>query len=268
MECFVCGREMQKYFVKKFDGVFPEGEFVKCPNCGLVVNQTVYEMDEKEWRLLNLENHFYQGADENVVDPRWTQRLETQANILLQLFKEGVFKHNARVVDYGCGDAKLSRYFRKQGEYNGEQILNYDKFMCTEEYLSDWDMQKGNFDVVITCSVFEHLLGKRDVTEIFSYLSPQGIFCLHTLICEMVPADPEWFYLLPPHCTLWTNKAMQIIFKQYGFVGCGYHTGGKMWFFFRDEQQFIRLMERACNFMDEWIFSADFVDYWKQKPYR
>ena len=262
MNCFVCSHRMEKYFTKNWEG-FPEGEFFRCPNCGITVNKTLYEMDKEDWELFNRECHTYQGADGNTADPRWIERLEAQANVFSELFREGIFEHHARLVDYGCGDAKLSKYFASRINDNNEQIQNYDKFMGLDGYLDDLDMQKGNFDAVITCSVFEHLLGGEDVKEIFSYLSPKGVFCMHTLVCETVPQDSDWFYLFPPHCTLWTNKSMQIIFEKYGFLGCGYHTAAKMWFFFRNEQQFNKLKEQAENFTGKWVFSADFVDYWK-----
>lgn len=91
------------------------------------------------------------------------------------------------------------------------------------DYLLDSNMQKKAFDVVVICSVFEHLLGKGDVEEIMGLLKEQGIFCLHTLVCEEVPQNPDWYYLLPAHCTIWTNKAMKILYEQNGFKGCAYN---------------------------------------------
>ena len=267
MKCFICNREMQKYFSKNWQGK-ASGSFVRCPGCGMVVNQTMYEMDDREWKKVNVQDHvIYQGTDENITDPRWVERLEAQARLFADLFALKVFPAGMKLVDYGCGDGKLSRYFKKKCN-TGDEILCYDKYMADEGYLSPGDMKPGVFDGLITCSVFEHLLGKQDVEEILSYIKDDGVFCLHTLICEEVPQDPDWFYLLPTHCTLWTNKAMGILFKENGFRGCAYHVEGKMWFFFKDKVQFDLLKKKARQVEGNFVFRDGFVDYWKGKPYR
>ena len=129
-------------------------------------------------------------------------------------------------------------------------------------------MLPGDFDAVVSCSVFEHLLGRRDVDEIIGLLEEKVTLCMHTLVCEEVPQDPNWFYLLGGHCTLWTNASMGLLFQQYGFVGCAYHIEARMWFFFKDRRRFELLKERSPLIPGEWVFSDQFVDYWKQKPYR
>lgn len=157
------------------------------------------------------------------------------------------------------------------GTYVSYKLLKYEKFIRREgdsDYLNDEDMKPGGFDVVVSCSVFEHLLGRPDVDEIIGLLNGKGTLCMHTLVCKEVPQDPDWFYLLGGHCTLWTNKSMGLIFEQYGFTGCAYHVEGRMWFFFKDRQRFELLKSKAPLIEGEWVFSDQFVDYWKQKPYR
>ena len=157
------------------------------------------------------------------------------------------------------------------GTYVSYKLLKYEKFIRPEgdsDYLNDEDMKPGGFDAVVSCSVFEHLLGRPDVDEIIGLLNDRGTLCMHTLVCEEVPQDPGWFYLLGGHCTLWTNKSMALLFEQYGFAGCAYHVEGRMWFFFKDRQRFEQLRSKAPSIPGEWVFSDKFVDYWKQKPYR
>lgn len=143
--------------------------------------------------------------------------------------------------------------------------------MCPEgpsDYLLDRDMIPGSFDIVVTCSVFEHLLGRPDVDEIIGLLNNEGILCTHTLVCEEVPQDPLWFYLLGGHCTLWTNRSMGLLFEHYGFIGCAYHVEARMWFFFKSRRHFELLKKKSSFIQGKWVFSDKFVDYWKQKPYR
>lgn len=92
----------------------------------------------------------------------------------------------------------------------------------------------GSFDFLMSSSVFEHLLGNRgDVDKVIGLVKPDGVMGLHTLICEEVPRDPEWHYLLPVHCTLWMNAAMSIVFEKFGFRHCSYNV----------EAQVCRLLE-------------------------
>lgn len=275
MHCFVCGSEMKSCFHKECK----EGplEYVRCIRCGLVVCQTVYEMTEKAWESVNDEHRSYQGSDENPEDPNWLVRLHTQSRLFADLFSAEVFSANMRIVDYGCGDGKLSDFFRhdinsrQETKNAGGQILNFDAYMRPKDaadYLQDTDMRPASFDAVITCSVFEHLIGKTDVDKIVKLLNDNGTLCLHTLVCEEVPNDPTWFYLLAVHCTLWTNKSMGLLYDTYGFVGCAYHVEARMWFFFKNRQLFEQLKSKSPSVEGTWVFSDKFVDYWKQKPYR
>ena len=167
-----------------------------------------------------------------------------------ELINIGVLEKSARAVDYGAGDGKLSAFV------GGDWLKKFDAYMArpNENYLSAEEMTPASFDFVITCSVFEHLLGRNDVEKIFALLKPSGIMALHTLICEEVPRDPNWFYLQPVHCTFWTNAAMQKIFKQYDFAE------SRLWFMFKGAAK--------VSLPENFIVANDFVDYWKVKPYR
>jgi len=278
MECFICKSDMNNYFVKNDEYIGKDREFVRCSNCGLVIDKTIYQMtaDELAKHIIKVHSE-YQGTDEFEYDSRWLTRLNTQATVIAQMFKENVFGNDMRIADWGCGDGKLSEYFSrkwqeiKNAQKNSPQILKYDKYMRPEgddTYLSDNEMIDGTFDAIITCSVFEHLIGKDDVDNILKLLNDTGVFCLHTLICEEVPHDPNWFYLAPDHVTIWTNNAMKYLFEEYGFVGCAYNAEAQMWFLFKSKAQFNMLREKKAKIRGTWAISDDFVDYWKVKPYR
>lgn len=236
-------------------------EYVRCENCGLVVAKTLYEMPSTQWQKLNHECHAaYQNSDANAVDPNWLPRLKTQAELLSALKNFGVIDLPA--VDYGAGDGKLSDFV------SGDWLKKFDEFMARpdENYLSTLTPKTFNF--VITCSVFEHLLGRRDVEKIFGLLTDKGTAAIHTLVCEEVPRDSSWFYLLPVHATFWTNDAMKKIFAQYNFVGCAYHVEARLWLLFRNEKIFSRLKICADKIQGTLVTANNFVDYWKTKPYR
>lgn len=271
MKCFVCGEEMKPFFEKNFGMEnLDKCEYVRCENCGMVVAKTLYEMSEDEWSALNYECHsklFAGKLDIEVIDPQWVKRIGIQAELFATLVNLGVFKSDWRTIDYGAGDGKLANGIN--AKLKKVWLKKFDAYMepLDENYLSAAEVQPASFDFLVTSSVFEHLLGNRgDVDKIINLIKPSGVMALHTLICEEVPQDPNWFYLLPVHCTMWTNKAMSIIYKKFGFKGCAYNLESRMWFMFRKVDDFERL--KAAQLEGTWQFSEDFVDYWKVNPYR
>lgn len=266
MKCFVCGGEMRPFMKKSFDMKNLDAcEYVRCDDCGLVVAETLYNMPRQNWEALNHECHAaYQNTDALAVDPNWLPRLKAQASVLAELINRGVLDKSARAVDYGAGDGKLSNFLAEK--ISAPWLKKFDAYMArpNENYLSAAELKPASFDFVITCSVFEHLLGAGDVEKIFALLKSNGTAALHTLICEEVPQDPNWFYLQPVHATFWTNAAMKKIFRQYDFKACAYHVESRLWFMFRDAEKFSRLKNCAGT----WSLADDFVDYWKVKPYR
>ncbi len=257
MNCFVCNGTMRPFMEKSFGLEHLDAcEYVRCEDCGLVIAKTLYDMPHEQWEALNRECHAaYQNTDALAVDPNWLPRLKAQAAVLNDLILLGVIAESARAVDYGAGDGKLAGMCTPW-------LLKYDEYMARpgEGYLTE--LEPASFGFVITCSVFEHLLGAGDVEKIFALLKDDGIAAIHTLVCEEVPRDPNWFYLQPVHATFWTNAAMKKIFKQYGFNSCAYHVEARLWLLFKDAEKISRLKNSA------WIIAEDFIDYWKVKPYR
>ncbi len=135
-------------------------------------------------------------------------------------------------------------------------------------YLSNDEVIPNSFDAVISCAVFEHLFGKNDVDPILSLLNEHGILFLHTLVCEEVPQDPNWFYLTPAHVTCWTNAAMTKLYDTWGYVGCAYNVEARMWMFFKAKEEYLNFQTKKDIIDGTTIFSEHFIDYWKQKPYR
>ena len=264
MDCFICGGKMAPFLEKDFRlKNLGRCEYERCENCGLVVSKTLYEMPEAQWRALNLECHeSYQGTENCDADPRWLERLHRQAEMICELYERGIFSPRERFLDYGCGDGKLADFVNEK--LAAPVVEKFDEFMTKPEYLQK--VSPAEFGAVMTCSVFEHLIGRRDVEKILRLVKSDGVFLLHTLIAEEIPRDANWFYFLPPHCTFFTNKSMQILYGQYEFCGCAYNVGARMWLMFKDES----LWREFCakDLRGEWALSEKFVEYWKAKPYR
>ena len=287
MKCFVCGGEMKPYFKKKIAARYLQNldalEYVRCEHCGMVVSKTLYEMSREELSKFIYNDHkdyFSSTSRQEEVDPRWLQRLDLQAALFAELLRYGVFDYGWRTIDYGAGNGLLANKvnalltLHKYGSRSMAQevwLKKYDEYMepLDENYLTSEEVTESSFDFLVSSSVFEHLFGNRgEVEKVIGLLKPDGIMALHTLICEEVPQDPEWYYLVPVHCTLWTNKAMQIVYQKSGFIGCGYNVEARMWIFFRNADAWNKLKACRDSLSGTWVLSEDFVDYWKCKPYR
>lgn len=278
MKCFVCGGEMLPYFTKKIAVQYLDGldtfEYVRCEHCGLVVSKTLYEMPRGDWEKFNHDAHkdLFDGViDRDALDPKWRLRLELQTTMFVELLKAGVFKYDWRTIDYGAGDGKLAD--KINGTLKKIWLKKFDAYIepTDENYLTPAEVTDGSFDFLVSSSVFEHLLGNQgDVDGVINLVKPDGVMGLHTLICEEVPRDPDWHYLLPVpvHCTLWTNKAMSIVFEKFGFRHCAYNVEAQMWLFFRNDDAWSRLIDCKARLSGTWVFDDKFVDYWKVKPYR
>lgn len=268
MNCMICQSPASHYFTKHFHiPALAETEYEKCPQCGMVQSATHRRLPQEVWSDINIKLHAsYQGTDTANGDPRWVSRLQAQSIAIARLYETGVLSAQAtNALDYGCGDGKLGALLAKQGI----SINNYDKYMRHEGYLADSEVEGHTFPLVLNCSVLEHLRERRELDDIFNLVDKKnGIFGLHTLVCEEVPPTPEWFYLVSVHCAFYTNKSMDLLFRQYGFAACFYAVEAQMWFLCMNRDMVAPLKEACQTFPETWIYSENFIDYWKQMPYR
>ena len=277
MECFVCNTKMEPYFEKKYNN--KPHIFERCPSCGLVINSTVYNMSDDEWAEANNIHKNFQGKI-NIENASWKKRLsrlQPQAELISQLYTYGLLDEDAKAVDYGGGDGLFAEMIQK--DYTEKNhispkkmiVKTYEKYLQIKEkdcYYTEQDMIEKSFDLSICSAVLEHMIGKSDVDRFFNLINDTGVAIIHTLICETVPQDPDWFYIsMPVHCTLWTNAAMSKVFTQHNFIGCAYHLPSKMWLFFKDSKKFNLCKDISSKIPGEWTFSTSFVDYWKVSPY-
>ncbi len=268
---------MVPYFEKKHRN--KNELFIKCPTCGLVINSTYYNMSAEELASANNIHKSNQG-EINTESSSWKSRLSRlapQADLISQLYCCDFFQTDMKAVDYGGGDGLFAelvqeKYTEKMQTSDAKLSLKtYEQYLRIPEkscYYDDNEMIEKSFDIAICSAVLEHMIGRKDVDRFFNLVKDDGIAVIHTLICESVPQDPDWFYIsIPTHCTIWTNESMSRIFKQHGFVGCAYHLPSKMWLFFKDKEKYNRCKDISTQISGKWTFSDNFVDYWKVTPY-
>lgn len=263
MNCPICKSRTNFYFSKVFDNYnLGTVDYWRCTQCGFVISKTHVELSPQAWERLNVTYHAtYQNLETNPDDPKWISRLEAQADMLKCAAQIGLIEKGSRWLDYACGDGKLSELLQQRDL----KLLKYEHYMpARSDYLKESELEAGKFDFLLTPSVFEHLTCREHFDAIERLISPQGVMGLHTLVCEEIPPDPSWFYLLPVHCAFHTNRSMQLLFRQWGYTCSVYHLESRLWLWFKEDAASIRLrLKKAGDSGNTFIFKEDFVDYWK-----
>lgn len=268
--CMVCNGEM-KSFIRKHFAQFDLGDvaYERCGNCGFVGSRTHYDMSQKDWEQLN--NQWvstYQGTDINPEDPNWLERFAAQSAVIGDIASLGVLP-KGRWLDYGAGDGKLVEALKKE---HGLTIEKYEHSSNPAKgYLRAEDLKSKSFDIVMHTAVMEHLRYRKQLDGIFNLVKEDGVTILHTLVPENVPQDPDWFYYLSVHCSFYTNKAMQLLFEQYGYRCSIYNVASRLWFWFKQPASTVRPYFEKANARGKgelyhYIFADKFVDYWKAPP--
>ena len=113
-------------------------------------------------------------------------------------------------------------------------------------YIGEHDTRK--YKLVINSAMFEHVLGRKHLDAVNNLVDEDGVLMLHTVICENIPNDPNWFYLTPMvHTAFHTNKSMDILMKQWGYVASIYAPQAKSWFLFKKDSPDINDLENAVS---------------------
>jgi hypothetical protein len=265
-KCMICGStESVPYFTKTF-GKYGLGDvdYRECTGCDFVYSKTHDDMTDAEWGALNRDYHSgYQSNTENPDDPRWLARIDAQARVIDDCTKLGLIPQNLPWLDYAAGGGQLSTSLRAISDLT---LINYDRFLPSPEPKLKGEPAAGAFDFVITTSVFEHLRTRADLEAIQSLVSSHGVMGVHTLISEKVPADPKWFYLLPVHCSFFSNKSMEILFRQWSYQSSLYEVESRLWLFFKRPYAEIQpIVDKANSRSGKQTYyaKAGFMDYWK-----
>lgn len=126
------------------------------------------------------------------------------------------------------------------------------------------------YHLVINSAMFEHIRERFDLDAVDKLVSDAGVLMLHTVVCENVPADPNWFYLVPMvHTAFHTNKSMSVLMDQWGYRSSIYCPSAKSWFLFKSGAPGVDELEGAVDLINQelkmkfFFYSKGFMDYWK-----
>jgi len=242
-------------------------DYYKCKNCGFVFSETHRNLSAEDWEKLNLEYHHYSEMMKSRRDdnrPANPSPYFQQAATINLLIKNGIINQTA-MLDFAGGYGTLSKILQK---YYDRKLYIYDPYVQLEssDYIATKDL--GKYKVVVNSAMFEHIISRDTLDEVNNLVDDDGCLIIHTLVCERVPQDPEWFYMRPPvHSAFHTNKSMEILMKQWGYVSSIYCPVSKSWILFKKEIiDNIENKIEAINVelqQDYLLYKRGFVDYWK-----
>ena len=261
---------MDFFLSKDFNGTpygfmmkdFGPVDYYKCSDCGFTISKTHVEMNQDDWMTLNNDfHHFLENNDVSTNQPPYIE----QAVMLNLLEKNNVIDLN-KALDFAGGYGTLSKTLKK---YFNLDLLVYDPYVQEESnqvhYISE--EQLGKYDIVINSALFEHLFLRESFDKINDLVSDNGFMIIHTVVCENIPKDENWFYFEPPvHCAFHTNRSMSILMKQWNYSASVYCPSAKCWMLIKKDTSEIRERielinsELQTNYL---IYKNDFVDYWK-----
>jgi len=273
--CLICSSKTNYYFSKNY-ATYPGSPFkeilnvdyYKCEECGFVLSQTHAKMSENDWTQLNTSwhHHFEKNPESNTThnQPPYAD----QALALKLLSKNGIININD-TLDYAAGYGSMAKVLKKYFNIN---ISIYDKYVQDIEsdltYVQDRELKK--YKLVVNSAMFEHVLERKHLDAVNDLVDSDGTLMLHTVVCEKVPADPNWFYITPiVHTAFHTNKSMEILMKQWGYAASIYSPQAKSWFLFKKDSPLINDFEHIVEAINRELqtkyfhYKNGFVDYWK-----
>lgn len=270
-DCLVCGGAMVPAFTKHFpDADLGIVEYHACPRCGFASAATIAALPDEPWARVNRSFHAaYQGSGHDVNDPSWRRRLARQAETLADLAEAGLIPRRLPWVDFGSGDGSLSRLLASR--LPEPQLQGFEPHLPRPGDLDRGELRPGGFSLVVSTSVFEHLRTRSQLDEVAGLVADDGVMALHTVVAEVVPLDPKWFYYLPVHCSFFSNESMSRLFVQWGFQSSIYDVEARLWIWFkRDHPGVARLVGdlngRSGRSATRYHHKSGFMDYWKLGP--
>ena len=273
--CLICGSETEYFFSKQHDAkYFPDKlplkvDYDKCTNCGFVLSRTHKNMDLTYWAKLNHEWHtVWDGWNLDLGSHLTNRPPFTEQAIALKILNKSKLINLNNNIDYAAGYGFLSRISNK---YFDEKIQNYDAYVndndSNVEYLRREDL--GKYDLVLNSAMFEHIASRESLDAVNDLVSKNGVLAIHSVICERIPNDPSWFYLLPVHTAFHTNKSMDLLMEQWGYTQSIYSPQAKTWYLFKEASlsnvdlgEIVRKINQELQ--AKWFYhKIGFVDYWK-----
>lgn len=272
--CEICQSPKQYYFSKTY-APYPGSpysdalkvDYWRCQGCGFVMSDTHQRMSPQYWGQLNLSWHSMVESDHDS-RPANQPPYADQALAMTMLARNGLIDLD-NALDFAGGHGTLSKFLRK---YFGTPIAIYDPYMQDSSnglrYVPRQEL--GRWRLVVNSAMFEHVLSRAGLDEINAAVADDGVLMLHTVVCERVPPDPNWFYLAPVvHTAFHTNRSMALLMAQWGYAASVYAPQAKSWFLFKQGHRLLtELPERVRDINRElqttyFHYKPGFVDYWK-----
>lgn len=271
MKCIICNTKSNYYFSKAYSES-PIDEFMKdigkvdyykCEYCGFVLSKTHSELSAKRWSKLNLQFHHYMenpAHEKKVNQPPYAE----QALMLVMLEKNAIINTQS-MLDYAAGYGTLSNLLSKYHDIELPILDEYVQGGGDCRYVDKKDLK--TYKTVLNSAMFEHVLTRGDLDKVNDLVVDDGCLIIHTVICENIPNDPDWFYLRPPvHTAFHTNASMTILMEQWGYESSLYCPQSKSWVLFKKDTEDLAGNIAAINqeLQTDWfIYKKGFVDYWK-----
>lgn len=232
-------------------------DYYQCVNCGFVHSKTHQELGLEVWKKLNIDFHNATDAMRFDEKPTNSPPYAEQALMLAIAGKYQIINLN-HMLDYARGVGRLSGFLR---DLFAIRLPVYDPYIQSKDASID-ESELSTYDAVFNSAMFEHVLCRKDLDAVRNLLNPDGVLIIHTVVCERIPKDPDWFYLAPPvH-----NKSMSVLMEQWGFRSSIYCPKGKAWFLLPCDVNAVRGTVDKMNLRlrSEWFIAKQgFVDYWK-----
>lgn len=274
INCLICDAETSYFFSKNYASYpgspFPDGysvDYHKCINCGFVISKTHAEMSSDEWVRLNSSwhHHFETSIEDRTNNqPPYSE----QALALILLYENKLLDINS-ALDYAAGYGSMAKILKK---YFKKDISLFDKYVTDVDsnlmYVKHDKINK--YKTVINSAMFEHVLKREHLDAVNNLVDFDGVLMLHTVVCERVPKDPNWFYINPMvHTAFHTNKSMEILMEQWGYVASLYSPQAKSWFIFKSGSPVLDCLYEVSEKINYELqskyfhYKKGFVDFWK-----
>lgn len=270
MFCIICNSKAEYYFTKTYsedpyDQMMSDigtVEYFRCQNCGFVFSKTHFDLSSKQWKKLNSQFHHYfeKSGDKLINQPPYLE----MAMMIRILGAEGIINIE-NMIDYAAGYGTLSKLLEK---YFQIRLLIFDPYIQNggkSRYIDRENLK--TYKTVINSAMFEHILSRKDLDRVNDLVDSDGCLIIHTLVCESVPNDPDWFYLQPPvHTAFHTNKSMGLLMEEWGYHSSIYCPKSKCWVLLRrhsaDINEHISVLNEELQ--SNWFYYKEgFMDYWK-----
>lgn len=262
MKCMICADSMQFYFQKKFDSDgLTTVEYSRCASCGFVQSSTHLDLTEADWVRLNTNWH---EANNRRADNPWnrSQRHFNQALMIHLLARNGIVPAGSW-IDYASGEGGLSLQLHT---HFGHRLDSFDQYITPTSFaLSKDDLRTRGHALVTNTAMFEHVRERDTLDRLESLVADGGCLGVHTLVRGEIPNDPNWMYLLPVHCSFFTNASMALLMRQWGYTCSVYNEQAKLWVMFKQDPEKVRTDIEQLNASLGWEylhFKTGFMDYW------